>query len=198
LLGVSILDITAQVAKEKGIADIIGVYVASVNEGSSAQKAGLKEGDIITGINGVVVNSASALQEQVARYRPGDKVKVNYIRNGKKQEADAILRNKMGEIGIVKKDDVALRTIFGAQLRKATKEELEKTKLQMGVRVLKVLPGKFKDAGIKEGFIITSVDKRKVDSPNDVDALIQVNKRSGVLIEGVYPDGQKAYYAIGE
>jgi serine protease Do len=71
-------------------------------------------------------------------------------------------------------------------------------KVQNGVKVTKVNPGKFKDAGIKEGLIITSVDKKKVNSPNDVDGIIQDNKTSGVLIEGIYPDGQRVFYAIGE
>lgn len=198
LLGVTILDVTAQVAKEKGIADINGVYIASVNDGSAAQKAGIKEGDVITSINGVQVNSSAELQEQVARYRPGDKIKVGYVRSGKAYVAEAHLQNKMGDTGIVKKEDVAMRSILGAQLREASKEELQKVKSERGVVVVKVNPGKFKDAGIKEGFIITSVDKVKVKHPNEVDAIIQDNKTSGVLIEGIYPNGQKVFYAIGE
>lgn len=198
LLGVTILDVTAQVAKEKGIADINGVYVATVNEGSAAQKAGLKEGDVITAINAVKVNSASELQEQVARYRPGDKIKVSFVRSGKGQEVEAVLRNKMGDTGIVKKEDLASRLIFGAQLKEASSEDLKEVKLDRGVKVVKVNPGKFKDAGIKEGFIITSVDKKRVKHPNEVDAIIQENKTSGVLIEGIYPDGQRAFYAFGE
>ncbi|MBX9852263.1 MAG: Do family serine endopeptidase [Cytophagaceae bacterium] len=198
LLGVTILDLTSQVAKEKGIADINGVYVASVNEGSAADKAGIKQGDVITEINAVTVNSASELQEQVARYRPGDKIKVTYVRGGKKQEAETVLRNKMGETGIVKKEDVALRTILGAQLREASKEELEKFKLEKGVKVVKVNPGKFKDIGIPDGFIITSVDKKPVDDPNDVDAIIQDTKVTGTLIGGVMPNGQRKLFALGE
>lgn len=197
LLGVTILDLTAPLAKEKGIADINGVYVAAVNEGSSAGKAGLKEGDVITGINGVSVNSSSELQEQVARYRPGDKIKVKYVRGGKVNETQAVLKNKMGDTGIVKKEDVALRTILGAELREASKEELQKLKIEAGVKVAKIHQGKFSEVGIKEGFIITSIDKKRVESVNDVEALLGENKPGGTLIEGIYPNGQRAYYAVG-
>jgi Do/DeqQ family serine protease len=198
LLGVTILDLTAEVAKEKGVKQIPGVYVASVNDGSAAQKAGLKQGDVITAINGVSIASASELQEQVARYRPGDKIQVTYIRDSKSNQVEAVLRNKMGETGIVKKEDVAIRSLMGAQLRSASKEELSKLKIEKGVKVTKVNPGKFKDVGIKEGFIITTVDKKKVDDPSDVEAIIQDNQTTGVLIEGIYPNGERKFYAIGE
>jgi Do/DeqQ family serine protease len=199
LLGVTILDLTTEIAKEKGIKQVRGVYIASVNEGSAAEKAGLKQGDVITAINGNPVFSASELQEQVARYRPGDKIKVTYVRDGKTQEVDAVLRNKLGETGIVKKEDMASRTVLGAQLKAATQDELKAVKLDKGVKVYKLNAGKMKEIGVKEGFIITSVDKKKVGDPSEVDAIITQNKQvgSGVLIEGIYPDGKKAFYAIG-
>jgi serine protease Do len=197
LLGVTILDLTAPLAKEKGIADINGVYVAAVNEGSAAGKAGLREGDVITAINGAVINSASELQEQVARYRPGDKIKVKYVRAGKVNETQATLKNKMGDTGIVTKDDVAMKTVLGAELKEANKDELKNLKLEAGVKVAKIHKGKFSEVGIKEGFIITSVDKKRVASVNDVEAILGENKAGGTLVEGIYPNGQRAYYAIG-
>jgi S1-C subfamily serine protease len=174
------------------------VYVASINEGSAAEKAGLKQGDVITAINGISVYSSSELQEQVARYRPGDKIKVTYIRGEKSYDAEATLRNKLGETGIVKKEDAAIRTILGAQMRAASPDELKEVKADKGVKVLKMNTGKMKDIGVKEGFVITSVDKRKVSDPSEVDAILSQNKQagSGVLIEGFYPNGQRGAYAL--
>jgi S1-C subfamily serine protease len=74
---------------------------------------------------------------------------------------------------------------------------LKKLKLEAGVKVVKVKDGKFQDAGVKEGFIITSVDKKKVSSPEEVINLIERNQSGGVLIEGIYPNGIKKYYGLG-
>ncbi|MFN3405151.1 MAG: Do family serine endopeptidase [Cytophagaceae bacterium] len=196
LLGVSIQDISSTLAKEKGISEYTGVYIAAVNSGSAADKAGLKEGDIITHINGVAVNSASSLQENVARFRPGDKVKVSYLRNGKTHEAEAVLKNKMGDTELVKKEVSNVSLLVGAGLRDIGREEIKKYKVDAGVLVEKVNTGKFKEAGIKEGFVITSVDKHPVNNTDQLLKYLEKNKSEGTLIGGVYPDGKKAYYAI--
>jgi serine protease Do len=197
LLGVQIQDVTAELAKEKGIASVTGVYIGAVNEGSAAQEAGLTTGDVIKKINEANVNSSSELQEQVARYRPGDKVKVTFERKGEVKTAEIILKNKMGDTKLVKLEPGSAKTTLGADLIVAPKEELKKLKLDYGVKVVKVNDGKFKDAGIKEGFIILSVDKKKVTTPEEMINLIERNQSGGVLLEGVYPNGTKKYYGLG-
>jgi serine protease Do len=197
LLGVTILDISAAVAKEKDIHNINGVYVAGVNEGSAAEKAGLKEGDVITHINGILVNSASELQEIVGRNRPGDKVKVSYIRNDKPYEIEATLKNKSGNTDLIKRDDSAVKSILGAEFSKPLKQELDKLKLKGGAKVINLAPGKFRDAGIREGFIITRIDKTIVESPEAAQDLLKDSSGEGHLLEGYYPNGEKRYYGIG-
>ena len=56
--------------------------------------------------------------------------------------------------------------------------------------------GKLRSAGIREGFIITKIDKKDVSSLEDVKSTLE-NKDGGVLIEGVYPNGMRAYYGFG-
>jgi serine protease Do len=197
LLGVTILDINDAMAKEKGIKEYSGVYVAGVNPGSAAEKAGIKEGDVITRINGIAVNSASELQENVARFRPGDKIKVNFVRKGEPVEVEAILKNKMGDTSIIKKDDSSVKNLLGAEIRTITKEEAQKMKIEGGAKISRLGDGKIKEAGIKEGFIITSVDKNPVKGAEDVAQILEENRTGGLLIAGIYPNGQKAYYAIG-
>ena len=197
LLGVTILDINATMAKEKGITEYTGVYVAGVNPGSAAEAAGLKEGDIITNINGTPVNSSSELQEIVARNRPGDKVKVVYIRKGKEHSVDAVLKNKSGDTKLVKREENEIGNMLGAQFEPASKEEMQKLNIENGVKVTKLSSGKLKEAGVKEGFIITSVDKNPVEKPSDIESILNKNKDTGILVEGIYPNGQKAYYAFG-
>jgi serine protease Do len=197
LLGVQIQDVTAELAKEKGISSVSGVYIGAVNEGSAAADAGLATGDVIKKINGTEVNSSSELQEQVARYRPGDKVKVTYERKGEVKTTEVELKNRMGDTKLVKADPAAVKGALGANFIQASKEELKKLKLESGVKVVKVSDGKFKDAGVKEGFIITSVDKKKVSTPEELINFIERNQSGGVLLEGVYPNGIKKYYGIG-
>ncbi|MCU0430019.1 MAG: Do family serine endopeptidase [Cytophagaceae bacterium] len=197
LLGIQIMDVTAELAKEKGIDKIGGVYVGAVNEGSAAESAGIKEGDVITQINGMAVNSSSELQEQVARYRPGDKIEVQYERKGDVKKANVLLKNKLGETSIVKADDADTKMALGAELKPADKSELKKLGLESGVKVAKIKDGKLKQVGVREGFIITSIDKKKVTSPSEVSAILDRAKNSGVLLEGVYPGGEKAYYGLG-
>jgi Do/DeqQ family serine protease len=103
-LGVAIMDINAEVAKVKGIENIVGVYIASVNKGGAAEKSGMREGDIITDINGKKVNSAARLQEVMAMYRPGEKIKLTFIRRGKLKSTDALLQNREGQTKLIEPD----------------------------------------------------------------------------------------------
>ncbi len=75
ILGVAIQDVTAELAAEHNLEELTGVYVNGVRDGGAAKEAGIKEGDVILSIDDVPVNSSAALQEQVSKYRPGEKVK---------------------------------------------------------------------------------------------------------------------------
>lgn len=198
LLGISIIDLNANIAKEKGIKDFVhGIYVGGVNPGSAADKAGLKEGDVITHIGGVEVNSASALQEIVARNRPGDRISVTYIRKDKIMEVKATLQNKSGNTDIVKREEIKIENMLGAELIPASKQELSKLNLSSGVKIKHNGTGKLKDAGIPNGFIITSIDKQKVEKPEDVTEKLSENIKEGHLIEGYTPNGERRFIGIG-
>jgi S1-C subfamily serine protease len=56
--------------------------------------------------------------------------------------------------------------------------------------------GKFRSSGIREGFIITRIDQETVSKPEDVERILS-SRKGGVLVEGVYPNGQRAYYGLG-
>ncbi len=195
LLGVTIMDMTTELAKEKDIKQIKGVYIAAVREGSAADKARLKEGDIVTHVNNVPVASSSELQEQVARFRPGQKINVTFVRKGETKTTEAELQNKNGDTGVVKKE-AALSSTMGAMLAPADKATLRKLNLSSGVIVNSLDNGLLKSAGMREGFIITAIDKKSVKNPDEVIRILE-NKKGAILIEGVYPDGSKDYFAIG-
>jgi serine protease Do len=193
LLGISIRDLNADLARELGIKETSGVYIASVNIGSSAQEAGLKENDIIVAINESHVKNVAELQEHVARNRPGDKIKVTFIRGGKENTVTATLKNIMGEERMYSRSSTM--EIQGASITEISDELKKKLDIQGGVQLSNINSGKWKDAGIKDGFIITSIDKNKIMNINDLMSAL-ANKTGGILIGGVYPDGEEGYYGI--
>lgn len=195
LLGVRIMDITSDLAKEYGIDKLKGVYIADVNMESAAQKAGIKAGDIILEVNDVVVNSTSELQEQVAKYRPGDMVEVKYLRNNKEKSVRLRLKNKLGTTEIVKKQD-KIKTVLGADFQEVSKKVKERLKIKGGVEITELRNGKLKSVGIQKGFIITHIDKIRVYKPDDIKEILK-NIKGGILIQGIYPNGTKGYYAMG-
>ena len=195
MLGISMQDITDALKKEKELTTLDGVYVAEVVKGGAADKAGVKAGDVLISIEGEPVKKGSSVQEKINRYRPGDKVLLVVLRNGKEHKLEATLIGKDAQdMGTISSQDKI--NLFGAELVPAPKDQLEKLSLKSGVQVASIEKGKMKEAGIKQNFIITFVNNTMVASPADVAALVKKAKRS-VLVEGVYPDGSVFYYAIG-
>ena len=197
LLGARIQEIDAAFAKEKGLSTLNGVYLVEVQDGG-AKEAGLRNGDVITAINDVKVARSSQLLEQVARYRPGDKVKVDYLRDGKSRTANVTLKNLNNSTEISKRSTASSVSFDGASFEPISKQEMNKLGIDGGAKITNVDKSKFRETGMKDGFIITRIDKYAVNVPADVEKHLK-NFNSGVVyIEGVYPDGLKAYYPIGK
>ncbi|TAE03142.1 MAG: Do family serine endopeptidase [Bacteroidetes bacterium] len=196
LLGVSIQDISAELAEELKLEITNGVYVAGINSNSAAAQAGMKVGDIITEVNATKVGTVSALQEMIARYRPGDKVEITYLRKGQEFKTNMVLRNKDNNTQVVKINKVERITDLGVDVLPLTNEEKLELDLKSGIKIVKVFEGKLKAAKVKEGFIITAIDKIKVNSAQDIEQVLK-NKSGGVLIEGIDINGEKSFYGIG-
>lgn len=195
-IGVSIRDLDAKLAQEKSINEIKGVYVNGLTEGGAGEEAGIKEGDVITKIDEVNVNNVPELQEQISRHRPGDKVSVVLNRNNQEKLLALVLKNKNGNTDVVEKPKVEVVSTLGASFEPINTSDMKKLGIENGLRINKLSAGKLLSAGIKEGFIITNVDKKKISSIEDIKATLE-NKKGGVLIEGVYPNGMRAYYGFG-
>ncbi|MBT9391945.1 Do family serine endopeptidase [Hymenobacter sp. NST-14] len=199
LLGVQIREVDAQLASEKKLKNLNGVYVMGAGKNSSAAEAGLQEGDVITEINGAKVNTSSQLQEQVARFRPGDKIKVTYLRDEKSRTTTATLRNATGTTDVIREVAATGLKYEGATLAPVTRQELNKLGIEGGAKISGIRNSNFRETGIADGFIITRIDKNKVEKPQDVQRYLEAAKETdGALVEGIYPDGRKAYYPIGQ
>lgn len=192
LLGVNIRDVDATIANEMGLEKVEGVYVAGVAENGAAKEAGIREGDIIMKVAGEQVNSSAELQERVSRFRPGDDVKIEVKRKGDRKQFSVTLRNKHGDTQIVR-DNI---TVLGARFEVAGNNDKRNLNIEFGLKITELNGGKLKDAGLSKGFIITHVNKKPMYEVNDFKREIG-NARGGVLVEGVYPNGELAYFVFG-
>jgi Do/DeqQ family serine protease len=193
LLGVQIRDVTADLAEDRQLDVVRGVLVDRVNSGSAAERAGMEPGDVITAIDSHPVNNVSELQEWVARNRPGETVNVTFRRNGAEQIVSSVLKNYEGSEDVEKvKIDYDME---GASFEDLNYRELSGLNLDGGVRVKRLLEGKWKKSGIKSGFIITFVDKVAVDNVEDLNRIIRI-KDGGMLVEGIYQGGEKGVYGV--
>lgn len=195
LLNVNIGDVNAEVAKKFNLDKIEGVFVGKVIAGGAADAAGIKENDVILSVDNVSVNSTAELQEQIGKHRPGDKVVVEIKRDNKRKPYTVTLRNKHGDTNIVKGSDDS-GDVFGAKFAEISNRDKEELGIRYGVKITDLSGGKFKDAGIKKGFIITQVNKNAVSGVDDLKRIIK-NSRGGILVEGIYPNGEVAYYVFG-
>lgn len=194
LLNVNIGEVNAAVAKKYNLDKIEGVFIGAVNPGGSADLAGIKDNDVIISIDGVDVNSTAELQEQISKYRPGDKIAVVVKRDNKKKQFNVTLRNMHGDMEIVRGDNPD--DIFGAKFVAVSDRDKEGLGIHNGIKIADLGNGKFKDSGIKKGFIITQVNKTVISEVNDFKRIIK-NSRGGILVEGIYPNGEVAYYVFG-
>ena len=195
VLGVQIVDIDDKLSKDKGLKTLNGAYVGGVQEKSAAESAGIKEGDVITAINNISVKSVAELQEQVARFRPGDKIQVTVNRSNKEQTFNLQLKNRSGNTNIEKGVDLsALGATFESlkgQIRGGN-----------GVLVKSVSKnGLFGKAGIDKGFIILKINGQAVTSVEDIqkaysDVINSDDSDKVMFISGVYQNGIMVHYIV--
>lgn len=182
-----------QMLRDQGIdpASVKGVYLTQVQPNSGAAKAGLKAGDIIQKMDGVPLSSSAEFSERIGRHRPGDKVDLAYLRNGKEIRTSVTL---MGEESL--REGLANRTMSGLEAKLgATFTPLpDAIKQRYGLRSGLVISqvqrgGFFASAGVPEGTIITAVNGRRVNTLADLNAAMGASANGMVRIDGITPDG---------
>jgi Do/DeqQ family serine protease len=194
MLGISMTELTQELAALAGMkGDFSGVYIAELNKGGAAYKAGVREGDVLVAINGKKMKNPSEVQATVNSYKPGDKIELLVCRDGKESVYEAELQ---GEAVAVAATDSNEATVLGATLAEADKQILAKLRLRGGVQVVALDKGKFKDAGVRKGLIITHINQTPVSTLKEALEIIN-NARRGMLVEGVYSNGDVYYYGVG-
>ena len=192
----SYVDAKKDEGKEIDLGTMEGIYVAKVVEDGAAEAAGLKEGDVITTIDGKKVKQFGELQGILAKKRPGDKVAITYLRDKKSRTATLTLKNEQGNTKVVKNADA---DVLGADFRPITEAQKKQLEISYGLEVIKVNGGKMKDAGVPKGFIIQRVNDEPMKTFDDLqNAVKEANnsKDQMLVIRGIFPTGKKGGFVV--
>lgn len=183
-------NLTEEERKQQGVKEGSGVFVMEVPESGAAAASGIKKGDFITKVNGSKVESGPEMVEQIARYKPGDKVAITYTRDGKEMVANVTLKNKVNTTAVVKQSAIADK--FGAEIITADKKVTVANEISGGVIVKKITGGAMKKSRIEEGFIITSINGIEVKTVEEFNAILKTAKGT-IYLDGVYPGYSDSY-----
>ncbi len=172
VLGVKGGELNQKVAENLGIENTEGFYVSEVTENSGAEKAGLKEKDIIIGIDNVKVSSFSDLAGVLKSKRPNDRVQVAYMRNGEQKTASVVLSKN--EIKSVNSLELSLENL--------SKKQCKKLGISNGVRIADIKNQELLYYGVKKGYIITKINNKTVKNTDDVTTQME-QRRNGEMIK---------------
>ena len=170
-----------------------GAYVSDVNEDLGASEAGIRKGDVIVSVNGIEINNSSELQEQVSRYRPGDKVRVLAFRGAKQIEFNVPLKPLGGSIQVASNTRGATE-IKGSSFRLLSAEEYRRLDISNGVMVEEA-GEKMTKGGIQDGFVITEIDGIEIQSIEDLEEALNKSDEY-ITMKGLYNKGMIASYSF--
>ena len=172
--------------------DLSGVLLAYVQNEGAAQKAGLRDGDIIVKIDDVLVDAKSEFDEMISYRSPGDKVIVTFKRDGEEMTQKMTLTNREGTTGILKREIYTSKSL-GAELEAVSKVERDYLNIDHGVRISNITNGLIRRLGIEDGFIVTSINDYPIKEPETLNKILE-KIRGRVIIRGVDEDGVRSYY----
>ena len=187
------VDADKEQGKEVDYGTMEGIYIGEVVEGGAAQAAGLQKEDVIISIDGQKIKKFGELQGVIAQKRPGDKVKVTYLRNKKEHTTTLTLKNEQGNTKVVKNADI---DILGIDVRPITDSQKKQLEISYGLEVLKVNGGKMKEAGVPKGFIIQVVNDQPMRSFDDLQQAVKDAKEQMLIIRGMYPTGKRGGFVV--
>jgi serine protease Do len=196
-LGVQIADISQQVKEKNNLASTKGVFVSAVTEDGGADMAGIKPKSVITKIGAKEVNSVAALQEEIGKRRPGDKVTLTLLNDkGETELKDVVLRSAEGQTTLKTKAEISKTSALGATFAPLTEKEKKELGIENGVRIRTLEAGRLKNEGLEEGMVIYKLNYEPVDSPEAVATKLNTI-RGDVFLVIVLENGQKVYHGFG-
>jgi Do/DeqQ family serine protease len=196
-LGVQIADINQEIKEKNKLPNTKGVFVAKVTDGGGADKAGVKDNWVIMKVGSKEVNSVAALQEEIGKRRPGDKVNLTLRTDkGVEQIIEITLRSADGETNLKTKAEMSKTSALGGTFAELNSKEKKELNLNYGVKVKTLEPGKLRSSGLSEGDIITKFNQTQIETVEQLTNLLNSTK-GGVLLEIVSSSGKKSYLGFG-
>ena len=188
-LGTELQDLNPQLVKQFNLSTSNGVLVTNVTEGSPAEKAGLKSGDVITQVNDSKISSASQLVAQIASLKIGSDISLTYIRDGKTYKVNTTLTKKA-------ETAVSQAAFSGLSLKTLTKQDIQKYGYPANITGLLVtgVVGNTEAAqiGIQPGMVIRSINRVPVNTVEDFKKVYDsVQKGASMLILIATPNGSQ-------
>jgi len=194
MLGISIRDVDADLAEKEGLKKLSGVYIAGISKQGAAAEAGIQARDVIVAVNGNKVKNTSQLQEQIARYKPNDKIRVTFYRKDQEKTVTVTLKSVEEKVQIAhKKGTAEMGGAVFENVDQATRKQLNIT--GGGVRIKTLKAGPWKQAGLQQGFVITAIDRESVESLGKLVHILN-RKTGGILVEGYAHNKTKIYRAV--
>jgi len=196
-LGVQISDINQEIKETNKLSSLKGVFISKVTDNGSAEKAGVKDGDVILKIGTKEVNSVAELQEEIGKRRPGDKVSLTIRgKNGNEEIKELVLRNQDGETKLVSKEEIAKNVALGATFLELTSKDRKELNISNGVKIGTLTSGKLKSIGLQPGMVITKVNNEPVETVEQLTTKLNGGNK-GILLEVLSESGKKEYFGFG-
>ncbi|HEY4326465.1 MAG TPA: Do family serine endopeptidase [Mucilaginibacter sp.] len=192
-VGITFTELDEDAADKLHTDKTAGLYVDQVVPGGGAAEAGLQKGDIISKVDGSPAFASSDLQERVGRLHPGDKINLTVLRGSDVKDFTITLKADMPAPKVaVSKSAQELYNKLGASFKPLSADEKTKFHVHSGVIITQVRNGGvFDNAEIPTGSVITSINRKPVNSAEDIDDVLSNLNSSTIVFSGYYPDGSK-------
>jgi Do/DeqQ family serine protease len=173
-----------------------GVEIGEVLDKSAAAEGGLKKGDKIIKLDNKPVSTWTQLTGSIASYRPGQKVNITILRDGKERNIVLTLRNSAGNTEIVKN---SITDKLGVELGNVDLKKVKDYGLDGGVEITAINEGLVSDqTTIKKGFIIIRANNKNIKNLDEFNKVME-NTGNSIILEGIYPGYEGVYqYAIND
>jgi Do/DeqQ family serine protease len=196
-LGVQIADINQEIKETNKLPSTKGVFIAKVTPDGSAEKAGLKDNEVILKIGTKEVNSVAELQEEIGKRRPGDKVSLTIrTKSGDEEIKELVLRNQDGETKLVSKEEINKNFALGATFMDLSSKEKKELNITYGVKIANLTAGKLKSIGLQAGMVVTKINNEPIESVEQLTLKLNSVNR-GILLEVLTASGKKDFFGFG-